>query len=254
MFVASLLKREYYELILKIRQEKEAKLPYYGPLVRGWLGDAFYQDRMLSSVLFENPSIDVRPFFFYTTKKGNIIIVNLQFMGFSEHFIKEIMFLLSNKAKSHIGGVNCKVEGISYKEKFFQPKDINKRFKVNFITPSALFERGEIQKVPFFESFMKALIRSANKFTKYYVKDVYPIRVERFKEGEVKQFKIDSFSWRHRNVRGEEMLLKGVWGWVEYEIEEMTEEMKEMLSLADFFQIGKWVSYGFGKVEVIENS
>ncbi len=51
-------------------------------------------------------------------------------------------------------------------------------------------------------------------------------------------------------MRGEVIPLRGVWGWVEYEVEELPYEMKMVLELADFFQIGRWVSYGFGKIEV----
>lgn len=250
MSLAELLKRSYYELNLRIKQDREARLPYYGPIVRGWLGDAFYRDKMLLSVLFKNPDIDVRPFFFYTSKEGDIIMVNLRFVGFSEHFIKEVVVSLGEKEVSHLGGVDCRVEGIRYKERGFSSKMIEKRFRVDIISPIALFEEEEMQAAPSLKAIIRALVRQANKFTKYYVKDVYPIRVGEFKEGEVKEFEINSFFWRHRNIRGEVIPLRGVWGWVEYEVDEMTEEMKEVLGLADFFQIGKWVSYGFGKIEM----
>lgn len=223
---------------------------YYGPLVRGWLGDAFYKDEMLSSVLFKNPKIDVRPFFFYTSREGDTIVINLQFMGFSEHFIKEIAVSLGDKVESHLGGVDCRVEGIRYKEKGFSSKMIEKRFRVDIISPISLFEGEEMHTAPSLRAIITALVRQTNKFTKYYVKDVYPIRVGEFKEGKVKEFEIDPFFWRHRNIRGEVIPLRGVWGWVEYEVDEMAEEMKEVLWLSDFFQIGKWVSYGFGKIEV----
>ncbi len=248
MTLVELLERGYYEIELRIKQEREARLAYYGPVVRGWLGDAFYRDKMLSSVLFKNPEIDVRPFFFYTTKEKEIITVNLRFMGFSEHFIKDVVLALSDKVESHLGGVACRVEGIRYDERGFSLKEPGRRFR--FISPVALFDSGELQVVPALRAIIKALVRQANKFTKYYVKDVYPVRVDALEEVKVKDFEIDYFLWRHRNMRGEVIPLRGVWGWVEYEVEELPDEMKMVLELADFFQIGRWVSYGFGKIEV----
>ena len=91
MSLAVLLRKRYYELIVKIKQDRAAKLPYYGPLVRGWLGDALYTDKTLYSVLFKNPSIDVRPFFFCTAKERDEIRLNMRFMGFSVHFVKGLV-------------------------------------------------------------------------------------------------------------------------------------------------------------------
>ena len=250
MSLAKLLNRSYYELKLRIKQDEVAKLSYYGPLVRGWLGDALYRDKILSSVFFKNPDVDVRPFFFYTAKEGNLVTVNLRFMGFSEHFIKELVVSIGKKFESHLGGVACHVEEISYEEKKFPSKPIGSRFRIDLISPSAFFEKEDMQVLPALKMVTRALVRQANKFSKYYVKDVYPVHVEAFKDGLVKEFKLDSFLWRHRNVRGEVIPLKGVWGWIEYELADMTEEMKNVLRLSDFFQIGKWVSYGFGKIKV----
>lgn len=251
MSLAALLRKRYYELIVKIKQDRAAKLPYYGPLVRGWLGDALYTDKMLYSVLFKNPSIDVRPFFFYTAKERDEIRLNMRFMGFSVHFVKELVLSLSKNVESHLGGVPCRIEALSYEEKEFASNALERKIRVNFISPSALVDGDTISVVPSLPQVTRALVRQANKFTKYYVKDVYPIRVGGFNDGTATGFTIDSFFWQHRNVRGELMPLKGVWGFVEYGLEDMTEETRDILRLAPFFQIGKWVSYGFGKIAVV---
>ena len=251
MTIQTLLKRDYHHLTLTIKQKREAKLPYYGPLIRGWLGDAFYRSDILSGVIFKNPNIDVRPYFFYTEKDEDCVLTHLMLMGFSEHFIREMVEVLGKKAHSHLGGVNCVIDGISFRRVSFSDKKIKKRFKIEFLSPTALFKGDSPSPAPPLDMVLRALVRSVNRFTKYYVKSVYPLRVREIPKGEIVEFEMRNYFWRHRNIRGEVIPLHGTWGWIEYEVERMTSELKNILRLSDFFQVGRWTSYGFGKLEVI---
>ncbi len=55
-------------------------------------------------------------FFLSTSHKNRHVSVTLWFMGFSEGFIKDIVVSLGSKVESHIGGIDCMIERISYKE------------------------------------------------------------------------------------------------------------------------------------------
>ncbi|OFV68161.1 MAG: hypothetical protein SCAL_000801 [Candidatus Syntrophoarchaeum caldarius] len=251
MTLQSLLKKSYYHLEVTFQQEKIAKLPYYGPLIRGMLGDTFSNDNVLSEVIFKNPRIDVRPYFFYTERNGNSVTAHLMLMGFSEHFIKEVVRAIGEKETAHIGGVKCVIDAMSLKKRSFMNRRIKKRFKIGFISPTAFFDGDNLSTVPSFDMVTRSLVRSVNRFTKYYVKSVYPLRVGEIPEGEIVEFEMRNYFWRHRNIRGEVIPLHGTWGWIEYEVECMTSELKNILRLSDFFQVGRWTSYGFGKLEVI---
>ena len=128
MTLQSLLKKSYYHLEVTFQQEKIAKLPYYGPLIRGMLGDTFSNDNVLSEVIFKNPRIDVRPYFFYTERNGNSVTAHLMLMGFSEHFIKEVVRAIGEKETAHIGGVKCVIGAMSLKKRSFMNRRIKKRF------------------------------------------------------------------------------------------------------------------------------
>ena len=130
MTLQSLLKKSYYHLEVTFQQEKIAKLPYYGPLIRGMLGDTFSNDNVLSEVIFKNPRIDVRPYFFYTERNGNSVTAHLMLMGFSEHFIKEVVRAIGEKETAHIGGVKCVIGAMSLKKRSFMNRRIKRRFNM----------------------------------------------------------------------------------------------------------------------------
>lgn len=52
-------------------------------------------------------------------------------------------------------------------------------------------------------------------------------------------------------MRGDVIPLQGIMGHIDYEAYEMTDELNRILSLTQFFQVGRWISYGFGRMEVL---
>jgi len=253
-----LLNKSFSSMSILIAQKKRTNLPYYGPIARGWLGDALYENKELWEVLFKNPHVDVRPYFFYTYHYDESIELHFEFIGFSEIFIKELAQSLESKIESHIGGVDCEIKNIRIAQKKMSPLDIDRRFRLKFVSPLALERDGNLQLSPNLNDIFASIVRSVNRFCKYYLKRNYPIRVrpDLLKSTfEPIDAEIKPYVWRHRNSRGNVLPLRGIMGWAEYEIDGHLSELEKVLRLTQVFQVGKWVSYGFGKLEVerVEN-
>jgi CRISPR-associated endoribonuclease Cas6 len=240
----------YHRVDILLKQQSTARLPYYGPVVRGWLRDALHQDEYLWKVLI-NHGVDVNPFFLSTSHKNRYVSVTLWFMGFSEGFIKDIVVSLGSKIESHIGGVDCVIERISYKEEKITTLKIDKRFRIEFKSPTALQKEHRQELVPELSEIVRAITRSSNRFMKYYVKSCYPLHVSgEIPRADVTGFDLKPYLWKHRNVRGDVIPLQGIMGYIDYEAYEMTDELNRILSLTQFFQVGRWIGYGFGRMEV----
>ncbi len=240
--------RPFYEIAVKIEQKSEAKLPYYGPILRGWLRDAIYKNKQLLEIL--NLGIDVHPFFAYSSHKGNTIEYYLNFMGFTEKITKDIVVALSDKASSHLKGVDCKIVEISYKKKGFEKINLGNKFKVKFITPTAIYSGSKINIAPSLNDILKSTVRSANRFMKYYTKECYPYTANFDYDMEIESFNIKKYEWNHKNIRDTIIPLNGILGEVTFKTENPLKYTPEILTLTQFFQIGKWISYGLGKLEV----
>jgi len=253
-----ILDTPFYSMNILIHQKKEATLPYYGPIARGWLGDALHDNKELWEILFKNRHVDVRPYFFYTNHSGENVELNFEFIGFSKMFIKEMIHSMESKVKSHIGGIDCEIKGIRIVQRKMSPLNITKRVRVKFISPVALEKNGNLQLTPTLNDIITSIVRSVNRFCKYYLKKNYPLRVRSQILDSICEpinLEVKPYLWRHRNRRGSIIPMRGILGWVEYEVEGDLSELEKLLRLTQVFQVGKWVSYGFGKLEVecIEN-
>ena len=250
MSLNAIFGESYHHVDILLKQQSTARLPYYGPVVRGWLRDALHQDEYLWKVLIDH-GVDVNPFFLSTSHKNHYISVTLWFMGFSERFIKDIVVSLGSKVESHIGGGDCVIERVSYKEGKITPLKIGKRFRIDFKSPTALQKEHRQELVPELDEIVRAIIRSSNRFVKYYVKSCYPLHItNEVPRADVTGFDLKTYLWKHRNVRGAVIPLQGIMGHIDYEVYEMTDELKRILALPQFFQVGRWVGYGFGRMEV----
>jgi len=243
--------KEFYEVKISVKQEKIAELPYYGPLLRGWLKDSIHKNRRLLEKLYPS-KIDVPSFFMYSSHKGNDVECYLNFMGYSEKMIKEIVVGLSDKLSGHLGGINCKITGVSYKKRKFKKIKLHNKINVKFITPTALYSRDVMNVMPELKDILKTIVRSTNRFTKYYVKDRYPYKVNAEHDAEIESFNLKTYEWKHKNIKNTLIPLNGILGEITYGMDNVPSEVSDILTLTQFFQIGKWQSYGFGKI-IIEN-
>ena len=254
MSLNRLLKSSFQSLKITVKQEKPTKLPYYGAIARGWLGDALYPHKELWKLLFKNPYVDVRPYFLYTTHFNRTIVITINLLGFSSRLTKDLVDALSSKVEGHFGGLSSRIENIYYFEDNFEYLNLNKEFKITFSTPVSITTNERMHIAPSLNDIVKSLVRSANKFCKYYMKKCYPLHIKettREVTAEILGFNLKPYHWNHRNKKGNVIPLKGVCGDVEYRVNKVTKELGEILTLTRVFQIGKWTSYGFGKLEVI---
>ena len=243
--------KNFYEVKVSIRQEQTAKLPYYGPILRGWLKDSVYKNKELVKKLYPD-KIDVPSFFMYSSHSGSEIEGYLNFMGYSERMIKDIVTGLSDKLHGHLGGMNCKITGVSYEKRKFKKLKLNNKIKIKFITPTALYSKDTMSIMPQLKDVLKAVVRSTNRFTKYYVKDRYPYQTDTEYAAEIESFNLKTYEWEHKNIRNEVIPLNGIRGEITYSADDIPPEVSNILTLTQFFQMGKWESYGFGKI-IIEN-
>jgi CRISPR-associated endoribonuclease Cas6 len=251
MSLNAIFDEHYHHVDILLKQQSTARLPYYGPVVRGWLRDALHQDEYLWKILIDH-GVDVNPFFLSTSNKNRYVSVKLWFMGFSEGFIKDIVASIGSKVESHLGGVDCMIERISYREEKITPLKIGERFRIVFNSPTSLQKEHRQELVPELDEIVRAIIRSSNRFVKYYVKSCYPLRVgSEIPRADIIGFDLKTYRWKHKNIRGDTIPLQGVLGNIDYEAYEMTDELNQILSLTQFFQVGRWISYGFGRMEVL---
>jgi len=244
----------YKTLKYVIEQDKTAKLPYYGPIARGWLGTAIYDNVELKDQIFCNPSLDVRPFFIYTSHRKNQVTVCLTLLGFSESKINSFVKTLTINLKGHFGGINCRVRSLKLESNKLEPYTVTgNRLTIGFPTPVALYKNNKIIAVPKLRHIVEFLTRSVNRYTKYYLKGFYPYHIsDELKNinAKIDRFDIDTFQWNHRSKNGRIIELEGIWGEVVYSDIDDVDGLGQLLGLARFFHLGKYGTYGFGKMEV----
>ncbi|GEM_PF-4293393 len=214
-------------------------------------------DTELWSTIFRNKNVDVRPYFLYTTHDGRRVEANLNFLGFGERKISNLATEMNKKLRTHIGGINAELIEIYSRKMKFERIELEDKLTLRFRSPIALMsETGNISLLPQASQVLTGLTRSVNRFTKYYAKPSYPIRIKTNLRGlpmPINESNLKVFTWKHKAIDQRTISLKGVWGDVTYELPRNKKELADLLSLASFFQVGKWLSYGFGKIEVIEN-
>lgn len=250
---AKLLKKPYYSLKITLFQNQEAKLPYYGPIARGWLNDALHRDEEIKNLIAKNPNVDVRPYFLFTNHKNREVYINLNMIGFSRRFIKDIVKLLGEKVESNLGGVDCSIKNVSYSEKQLVIPELDNHIRLIFSSPTAIFQEEQQYFAPSLDGLVAGIVRSYNRFAKYYLKSCYPIHISdetKQTNWEITGFDLNTFLWEHRSRNHHIIPLKGVWGHIDYSIEHAEDELKKVLCLPQLIQMGKWISYGFGKMEV----
>ncbi len=246
--------KEFYEIKISIKQQSTAKLPYYGPLLRGWLKDSIHGNKELLERLY-SCKVDVPAFFMYSSHRACDIGCYLNFMGYSERMIKDVVIALSGKLSGHLGGVNCKITGASYEKRKFEKIKIDNKIKFKFITPIALYSQNTLNIMPELKDILKSVVRSTNRFVKHYVKDRYPYHVASDYTGYdagIESFNLKTYEWEHKNIRNKVIPLNGILGEITYLMDDAPSEVSDILTLTQFFQIGKWQSYGFGKI-IVEN-
>jgi hypothetical protein len=250
---AQLLKTSYYSLKITLLQDRETKLPYYGPIARGWLNDALHRDEEIKNLIAKNPNVDVRPYFLFTRHKNREVYINLNMIGFSKKFIKDIIKLLGEKVEGNLGGVDCSIKNISYSEQQLIPLDLDTSIRITFSSPIAIFQEEQQHIVPTLDNLIAGIVRSYNRFAKYYLKSCYPIHISdeiRQMNEEINGFNLNTFLWEHRSRNHHIIPLKGIWGHIDYSIDNIDDELKRVLCISQLIQMGKWISYGFGKMEV----
>ncbi|MFQ6128654.1 MAG: CRISPR system precrRNA processing endoribonuclease RAMP protein Cas6 [Thermoplasmata archaeon] len=243
----------YYSLEVVVEQVTDALLPYYGPIARGWLSNTLHADPEVWGLLVRNPYVDVRPYFLSTSHDGRTIRVRLNLMGYGKKFARRVVDLLGSRVEGNLGGVECRVKRISYEERNIVVSQLGREIEVEFLTPTALMSDGRRRLAPTLADVIAALVRGCNKFAKYYMKKCYPIRVcdsTRRADAEVLSLDIKPFMWKHRIRMGRTIPQSGITGRMKVCATKMTAEMRKVLSLSQVIQVGRWVSYGFGKIEV----
>ncbi len=250
--MAHLYSSTYSKFTIHFVQKKEAKLPYYGPIIRGWIGSKLYKNKKLFKSVFKPEYTDVKPYFLYTQHSGKNIYATLSFLGEPKSFIAEVSKTLSSEFVTNIGGIPAKIEKIEYSLEDFIGIEVDDKLKIKFISPTSIESQVYTNIVPSLEDILNATVRSANRYLKFFAPEIYPLRVRSTQVKDIlKSFSIDTFTWRHRRKNGGEIPLEGITGEITYEIDgEIPRDLGKILGLTSFFQIGKRVGYGFGKLEV----
>lgn len=252
MGLTHLYSSTYSTFTIHFVQDREANIEYYGPIIRGWIGKRMRNTPLFESI-FKPKNTDVKPYFLFTKHSGRHIWAVLSFLGEPKSFISEISKTLSSEFVTNLGGVPARIENIGYSLHTFVGVDIKEEVKIRFLSPTYLEKYGSPQIAPSFEDIMEATVRSANRYLKFFAPDIYPLRV---RVGEIddiiKSFSVKTFSWEHNRMNGGKISLSGMIGEIVYELkEDASPDMRKVLGLTSFFQIGKRVGYGFGKLEVI---
>jgi len=255
MSLSDLLSYNIKTLDVILRQEDECHFPYYGPVARGWLGSALSNNIHLYNEMFKDKNKDVRPFFMYSEVIGKRdISIKINFIGRKEREIEEIIKVLERKRESFLAGKRARIVRLRYNEKKFRMVKNSSRNRIDFKTPIKINYQKNSQLLPDFISILKSLIRSVNKFTKYHLPDAYPIRMENYTydiRSRIINMDIRPLKIKHYRMDGPPLYMDGIKGHVEYETDYIDSEISKLFTLAQFFQVGRWVNYGFGKIEVI---
>lgn len=157
-------RRMYHVLNITIQQENDAKLPYYGPIARGWLGHALSKDPVLRRYFFKNRDLDVRPYFLWTDHSGSRVTIHLSMLGnIPREGIEAILNAISEMDVGHLGGINAEIERISMVSRYFRIPEIDDYVSLNFVSPTAVMREGRPAHHPSLGEVIKALLRSANR-------------------------------------------------------------------------------------------
>ncbi len=242
----------YSRFVIHFIQDRKASLPYYGPIVRGWIGTKLYGNKHLFKEVFKPEITDVKPYFLYTQHEGKHIWATLSFLGEPKSFMAEVSKTLSSEFVTNLGGIPARIENISYSLEEFMGVEVEKEVRVRFISPTYMEKYGNPQIAPSFEDIVDATLRSANRYMKFFAPEIYPLRIrKKYIEDIIKSFSVETFTWEHHRRNGGTVPLSGTVGEIVYELkEEPNRDLRRILGLTSFFQIGKRVGYGFGKVEV----
>lgn len=242
-----------HKLTIELIQKKPAKLPYYGPIARGWLGSILCDDPDLRDLFFKCPQVDVRPFMMHTTHENNCVKVNVTLIGYGKQFLVDIITHLNEHVHTHLGGVDAKITNLHYEPFRTHIVREKKRYTMQFKSPIHLEKKGHTTPVPSLPDLVRNLNRSINRFSKYYLHSIYPYELspEVYElNWDIHSFQLHPLFINHRSWSGGEIQMNGYLGQIQYSIEP-SRELRQVFGLFDVFQIGRWIPYGFGKIEVM---
>ncbi|MHA1407920.1 MAG: CRISPR system precrRNA processing endoribonuclease RAMP protein Cas6 [Candidatus Heimdallarchaeaceae archaeon] len=248
-----LLKIDILQIELKIKTSKNLTIPYCGPVLRNWIKSKLYGAEKKYGKE-ESSNCPFEPYFYFVKQEKNDIRVNLRLPEGNEKKAEEIIKRVTRKKKLHVNGIEATIEEIRMEKiKLQEKKEFNKIIEVNFVTPTNISSKNKMKLFIQLNDILSALIRSTNRYNKFYMKKFYPIKWKKEWENEqtkIKEYNLKTFEWWQKRKKGKKIRLEGVRGKIVYEAKEkIEEEMRKTIDLANFYQIGKRIAYGFGKIE-----
>ncbi len=246
-----LLSKSIHHISFFVELNSSSRLPYYGPVLRGWLGSRLFDSKELW-VAFRNQNIPFRPYFFYTSQGKSGVFIHFLFLEDLEELAEKMIKHLLTISELHVAGVDAEIKEVKLIRESFEKAPSSKYIKMQLLSPTTLYKEGKPRLYIELQLILDSLVRSINRYNKFYLNECYPIHWERsWNKIKAKTQKVDLklFKWNQRRRTGPAIKMEGIYGNVSYLIEESNEEIDTILSLAQFYQIGKRTAFGFGKVK-----
>jgi len=251
---SSITSRTFHSVQFTLYQREPLKLPEYGPFLRGLFGESIFTDATIWGDIFKPGRVDVKPYFMHSRKvSDHEVIMDLRLLGIPTDTTTTIVERLTNKMDIHLGGKDVSISHVGLDMKGFERPELGENVKISFVSPIEIEKQKRLVSLPTLEDIIRSTSRSVNKYCKYYAPGSYPYKISdslRDLEAPMVHADMHPFAWDHRRSGGGKIPLRGVRGSITFNVHERKEALAPLLSLLEFFQIGKHVSYGFGKVEV----
>lgn len=247
--------QSFYRVQVVLTTNSDDNSMYQGAVLRGWFLDSIYRNQTLQNYFF-NRKYDVMPFFSYPMKSNGTNTLNVIFLNADYEKIRELVDAVAQQTGKKVGGTKFNVERVILNEEKYPTIEMKDQLNVTFLTPLALKVENRLQFAPRFRDIIVAGARSYNRYAKYYSQQHYPFHISdeiRNIVSENLHLDLEMINEYYINNQRARININGIIGSTIYRInisEDFHPELVKMLSLLNVIQIGKHISYGFGKLSI----
>ena len=196
------------------------------------------------------------PFFIYPLETEDGIYLNIIFLKAEYERMRALVDAVASNTGKKVKGTDFMAKRVILTEELFPQITANNELTAEFVTPLSLKVKNIARFAPLFNELIVAGVRSFNRYAKYYFEDAYPFKVSkemREVQSEILNFDYKIVNEEYKNNLGRRIFLKGIVGNASYRLEidsKHLEELSQILSILNVIQIGKHISYCFGKLTI----
>ncbi|WP_048151095.1 CRISPR system precrRNA processing endoribonuclease RAMP protein Cas6 [Methanolacinia paynteri] len=250
-------------ITVDINLRNDAAPEFCGDIFRGFLGHAlkFNQDNYCEpdtedsaySRIYKADN-DIKPYAVLSFKNEDLVTGFLKIHGDRRKYVPSVLSSLYEKEGVYnFNGCKYEIGGIQARTMNEIPEyNLGDSTTVNFITPTALFEKGRLMQLPAFSALVTASLRSFNRTAKKYDPGNYPLHVEDLEFDnypEILDFDIRTNSilvHSRKNREKKNIVFTGITGSITYDTSGVDPGLGTILKAGEYLQIGKNTTYGFG--------